>query len=389
MPMADSLQTLSIAFFGKEAVHKKNAQAQVADLIAAWKRENKGGRINFVIPVEPVTDSLEDLIDYGLTSGYSLCLVGHQSKLENPKVASILAGADVTPYQIAESNSVASGLIGALLSAGFENRLILLADPETDDTAYSVVLKATAMGIKVRSLLHGMDEVYLMPDNEEEGETPVTSDVEEFDDEELEDLEDEPDEDEVDIEESDDAFDDLEALDFDEEDDEPDKNESDEDESDEDESDEDEPAFAWKPSTSAVDAPVTSTEQPEDEESEDNENEGPEMPITATTDRPWTEARLMKMAEKDRKAFLAVAEEHGVLPGRGIKTAMMVSRILEAQNGGPVIQRKTVTAKPKMVNVVTDKPARAKKSAAPEHAEVMAFIDLAQSALDLAKKMLG
>jgi len=104
-------------------------------------------------------------------------------------------------YSLRVDMSIAKGMVSAL-SVWDDARLILIADPNQDDDAYTALVTAAGMGIKVRSLLHGLDEVLMETPEEEPPDMRVVED--EFDDEQETEL----DEDDDELEPSDEDLDD-------------------------------------------------------------------------------------------------------------------------------------------------------------------------------------
>ena len=341
VPMADSPRTLSIGFFGAQEVHRNNSRALIDDLVAAWKRDNKNGKVSFVFPVDTFTGTMEDLADHAVTSGHRLGFVGHKADFENPKLQPFLPEANGTVYNVKDGGSITNGIVGALAVAS-EARLILVSDPNEDDDAYAAFEVASGMGITVRSLLQGLDEIVMESDDEQENNTVAVA-PEEFDDETLEDL------DEDDVVEGD-EFDQIDqAIDAD----------VDEDEA-------DEPV-----------ADVISIDSDVEDEVDDDEP----VAVEASDDAPWTEERLQAMADTDRTAFYALAASHDILPGRGIKTTTMITRILEA-NGVTVEKKAPVKRVPKVSadGTPAKRLGRPRKDAAP--VEVTKLVDMAQELAD-------
>lgn len=316
--MADSTRTLAIGFFGATEVHSKNARALIEDLVAAWKRDNKNGKVSFVLPLDTFTNTIEDFADYAVTSGYRLGLVGHQADFDNPKVTPFihaLPDSAGTTHIVKDGGSVANGIIGAL-AVSSDTRLILISDPNEDDEAYAAFEVAAGMGITVRSLLQGLDEIVMESDDEQENITVAVA-PDEFDDEALEDL------DEDDVVEGD-EFDEIDKAidaDVDEED--------------------------------VAPAQMTIVE----DKDEDDEPVATAAPVS--DDAPWTEERLQAFSDTDRVGFLALAATYDILPGRGIKTTYMIDRILEAN--GITVEKKAPVKRARKVRVPDDAPVEVRK----------------------------
>jgi hypothetical protein len=322
-----------LGFVGEKEVHQDNASALLEDLITAYRRNNKGSNVRFVIPIDPFTRTIDNLIDFCLTSGFDLELLGYADSFDNVRVQPYV-GQAVEVLQIREGISLASAVVSRITSY-LECRLILIADSEDSDLAYIALEAATKKNVVVRSLLNGLDRVFLTSDDEElidmvvknrdeeeeieeeedeEGEEDFDDDADEFDDDAL----DEPKEE--DLDEDDEEIEDAEVID---EDDDDDVLDEDDEEPDEDDEEEDEPE-----EDSDVD-------EDDDVEDDDDDEEEEEMPKVTASPVKLTSASLTRLANKDRDAFYDLAAEHNVFPGRGMKVSMMVARILEGNNPAP------------------------------------------------------
>lgn len=397
--MGEPNGSLVLGFVGGAEVHRDNACALIEDLISAYKRDHKHGTVRFYLALDPFTDTIVDLADYCLTSGYQLGLVGHEADFRRGEVRQWEKDAEGNIYKLKDSTLTAQGLVGAL-GVWEDSRLILLADPNEDDNAYAGVVAATGMEIPVRSLLNGLDKVVLESDDEEQIEMrrddTDLDEEEEFDEEETDfdddDLEEEvEDEEDLDDEDGDvveeDEDDDLEDGDEEEPEDEDDDLEEEEPEDEESEDDgldeedaDDEDADAEEGDVEDFD----DDEEPEDEESDEEEED--EMPVKpkskakASPEVRMTESSLTRLAERDKDAFYELAADHDVLPGRGQKIPIMIRKVLEANGVTPAAPKRTAApaapakrpvakktapaAKPPVKKARTAEPAPAKRTAA-------------------------
>lgn len=348
--MATSSQSLTLGFVGTDALHRDNVRALLSDLIDAYHRDYRNAPIRFLIAVEPAfTDTLVELADYCLTSGHTLGLVGHDEFFEQESVKPFMTDALGNLMRLTENSSIHKGMAASLALYPF-SRLIILGNPDEDDYVYASVVAARRKNILVQSLLDGLDKVVLETENntEEPPDMPRPSDEEEdleeeefeeeeFDDEDLDDDEDvfvEKEEEEEEEEEDSEEIEDEDDLE--ESEDEDDVAEEDDDDLDEEEENDEE-----------EEEDLADDDASEDEESEDEEEE--EMPPTRKTAAPktaapkpgqYTEDKLNRLALRDKTEFYKVAETFGVLPGRGIKVAMVIDRILQVQSGEPIRTKK-------------------------------------------------
>jgi hypothetical protein len=416
--MADAGMSFALGFIGNEPVHRDNARALLADLIAAYKRDNKTAKIRFILPTEPFTETMSDLADYCATSGYQIGFVGPD--FSGPEIAPYRADAEGNLYSLSAGSSLAKGMISAL-SVWDDTRLILVADPATDDAAYTALVTAVGMGIKVRSLLHGLDEVLMEnPDEEEQPDMHVVEDEEneEFDEEsEDEELEEEPidedgeEEDEIDYVALGTAADggdedaQVELVDLakaegidpdaygtwaevadllapvDESQEYDDEEESGEEESggaeDEDgffdttlEEGDEEEADEEDLTEEVVDEEDDDTEEEEGDDAEevgddsdevdDEESDAEEERTTVPANKKLTEESLIKLGERDKDAFYETCAEYDVYPGRGQKVPIMARKVMEAIEGGLV---KSARVKKPAAKKTTKKAAPAKRTA--------------------------
>lgn len=375
--MVDSGRSLVLGFIGHETVHRDNTRALLADLIAAYLRNNKGAQVTFILSANPFTDTMVDLADYCLTSGYKLGLIGHEDDFDGPAIDPYVADAVGNLHKIKPDQSIPVVMAATLKmwsNAQSSARMILIGDPNDDDAAYVALEASTEKSIPVRSLLKGLDIVQLKSDEEETPPMPVVPDDdleeedeyvddeledEEFEDEEEpepedEDLEEDEEEDPVDaelVDDEDDEDEDLEPEDDDVED-------EDDDEIGDEDADEEEPEEDDDLDDEEEVEDFDDSDEPDDEVSDDDEeNEEEEMVAPAKSSsapKRWTESRLLRLADKDREEFLALAKKYKVFPGRGIKNSTMATRIMEAIDGKPTkttaAPKKTATAKRSTAN---------------------------------------
>lgn len=380
--MADSGSSLVLGFFGRESVHRRNAEALLEDFVKAYHRNNKGAKVRFIlaIPDEGFTDTLEELADYAVNSDYQIGLVGHPSAFEDPRVQHYVEQARGSICELSKQNSLAQGTVNfiAAYKVMADVKLILLSNPEEDDLAYIAVEVAMGKDISVRSLLNGLDMVTVTPPENEQEHTqmprPVEEeeyDEEEIDEDEEEDFEPSEDEDEEEDEEPEDE-DDEEA---DEEDDEEGDAVEEEDVEEEDDVD-DEGAEEDDEAEDEDEEEEDLDEEDDDAEEEDVEEEkeevapvkkAPAKKTAASASVPLTQHALTQLAERDREAFYALARKHkyqgkSIRPGRGMKISMMVNRVLEA--AGKPVPKSTPAKKAPAKKVAATKKA-VRRTAAP------------------------
>lgn len=309
--MPDNAMSMAIGFLGEQDVHRDNAVALLDDLIDGHRRNNKNARIRFIVPVEPFTESMEDLADYCLNSGYVLDLVGHHDAFENVRVQQYMGHAEYVT-EVADKTSVANTIVNRL-APQLHNRLILLAEVTDkgdieNDLIYDAVVLAKSKNILVRSLVGGMEKV-LLPSEEEESENMPRASRREIEDEEgLED-----DEDGADAEADDDE-------------------------------DEDEEPAPRRRRRAAAAAPVEDDDEDDDDDDGDGEDDEDEEPAPASRKRAapraaaretvhYTEARLNRIATTNKDEFYGIAEGFNVFSGKGRKISTMIREVLEAQDG--------------------------------------------------------
>lgn len=375
--MADPQQSLAhpfvLGFVGDEAVHPANAKALLMDFIGVHLRQNKGAEIRFVLPADPFTDTMDELAELAYSSRYQLDIVTHD---DLPERWVGQAGAITVSDEVPLWGGVVARLVGEPSA-----RLILVADPNVDDVAYGAALNATERNVKTRSLLAGLDTVIFRPEEqpeEERVEMPPNFDEEEFDDEFEDDAED------------------ADAEDAEVEDDAEDTEDEGGEETEGDDADAEE-------------------EEDEDEEADDAvAEEAPPAPVRRTVKKAakkttkkakttgppvYTQRSLEQIVTEDKQEFLVIARSFGVEPGKGIKIATMISRILEAQESGQPYHKPPATKKAPPVKKVAaaKKVARrpeapTTKAAANSHsglpsAELKAAIRAAKAFLDLVDAM--
>jgi hypothetical protein len=359
-------------------------RALLTDFIKAYHHTNKGAKVRFVFAAEPFTDTMADLADFALTSGYDIGLVGHAGMEEDPAITPFWDAAEGSRQTLSEHTSLPQGIvsfIGAWQPIAAV-RLILLSDPEEDDNSYVAVDLAMGKNIPVRTMLKGLDIVSVKPDSEDS--TPDNDKEEQPDmarrDVEEEEYDDEVDVDDGDVEVDDDYYDseaeeddegaDEDGEDYDEEEgedeeepaprrrklavvedeDEEDLEESDEDdeeeeaeEADDELEDEDEEADDGEEGEDLEDDDVDEGEDDADDGDEEEEEDVAPAPKKKSrrsapapaADVPLTVNSLTRYAERDKEGFYELAAEYDVHPGRGMKISMMVERVLTAA-GKPV-----------------------------------------------------
>lgn len=268
--------------------------------------------------------------------------------------------------------------------------------------------------------------------DDEDLEDEEDSDEEDgVEDEEDEDVADDPEEDEDDEEESEEEDDDPDTEEEEDEDEEEDEPDSDEEEDEEEPDDEDDTEDAELDEEDDVESDDEDEDEEDDEESPDDEEEEEEPVARAPKKKAGTprltEARLTRMANNDREAFYELAAEHDVYPGRGIKIPTMIARILDPAGSGAAPKKKaaapvkkatkatkatksttkkrssTRTSAPaprptkstkKTVGKIAAAKASTKKTSTTtrrstsQQAKAEAFIELAQTALELAQTLL-
>jgi hypothetical protein len=352
---------LVLGFIGLDPVHRDNSRALINDLILAFKKTVKRPQVLFYLDAEGWSTTMAELCDFALTSGYGIGLIG-PSKYIDDKGQDILNAAEGNIFRLTDDQDISRSMVDAL-SVWPNSYLVIIADPEEDDDVFTSIELASAKGIRVRTLLHGMDKVTL-EENEtlEEEETPTVArkqvEEEEFDQDEAD-----VDYDDEDLDEEDDEN--VVEAEFEDEEDEeeepapPRKKRQappvvDEDEEEDDDGDDD-----YEDSGEDEES-----DQSDSEEDDDDEEEEESVPTdTATT--KWTTAKLQRLSETDREQFKAVAASYGILPGRGIKSSMMIDRILVAQKAGKTpkkIPARKVAAPVKKAAAKKTAPAPVKKA---------------------------
>lgn len=395
-----------MGFIGEQVVHRDNARALLEDLVIAHRRNNKKAQITCILDVEHYTDTMAELADWAITSGFKLGLAGHSAAFEVEAVRGLMPDAPGNIYMIKDDTLTGVGLVQVLAVWQFDSRLIIIADPNIDDNVYAAVEAAHGKNIPVKSLLEGLDMVLLEPNEqetppmriveplEEDGVEDEALEEEDYDDEELEEPEAEEEESEDEDEESedydDDSIEDAEVVDEEEaeeaedsevEDEAEEENEA-EDETEESDGDDEVDDAEEESEEDEVAEDSDQSEEDEAEEAEpepEEENEEAEemTPVKAKTKH--TEASLTALANKDREAFYALAAKYKITPGRGIKVPNMVARILEASGGKAPAPKKAaaapakkVAAKKAPVKKASPAAAVAKKKAAPAPAKKVA-----------------
>jgi hypothetical protein len=363
--MTDPSLALVLGFIGAEEVHKDNSRALLNDLIDVHKRTVKKAPVKVILAVDDWTDTMNELADYALTSGFTLDLIGHEEAFDDtPALGVLLAHPDCDVIQLEQGVSIGRGVVTAL-SAPANARLIIVGDPEEDDDVYTAVALACKGGITVRSLLHGLDDVAIIEDEPEEvAEVPRV--VEELESEDL-------------VEEE--NFDAIgEDGGYDEEPPEAPLLAGDED---------DDPGVGEDDDETIGAEP----DAPEDEED------------VAVATEEYTDESLRALAEGDPEAFNELGAKYGRARGRGIKTDMMIAAILAGGVENVPTKSKTPPgtkkkATPKKVAAVKQLPVEPRTKPTPAvpstngHAKatskavLKAALEAAQSFIDLAKSEL-
>ena len=130
---------LTLAFIGEQEVHRTNTRALLEDFVEGWQKQHRKGEVRVVLPPEQDagSDTMIDLDDWASTAGYD---VGY-----------------VTP----------GNMITELLEEA-DVRLILVGDPNDDDTLYAVAEEAAKYRIQTRSLINGLEKVVFDDDDFED-----------------------------------------------------------------------------------------------------------------------------------------------------------------------------------------------------------------------------
>lgn len=323
---------LTLAFVGNGEVHAANSRALIKDLISAHKKKAPNAKITFIFPIDDFTSTMDDLVDFGLTSGYDLELCGRPDDFKN------FATLKQQATKIYELKAPVRLLLQRILPQREDARLILIADPNEDDDAYNAVGWASESNIPVRSLLKGLDTVVFSDGDEEEQEESVARD-DDWDEEEADEAglhvvddeeeydeeteEEEAEEEEAEEEEETEEDEDVEAEGDDEFEDE-EEEESDEDEESE-EDEEEEEAEDEEEFEAEDDEEIEADEEDLDDDVETEEED--------VAPKKYTESQLTRLSDRDYEEFLEIAAKYRVKPGRGIRKANMVKQILEAQGG--------------------------------------------------------
>jgi hypothetical protein len=127
--MAEETARLTLAFVGDQEVHRNNARALLEDFVEGWLKQHRKGEVRVVLPDwDDPTDTMSDLDDWASTAGYA---VSHGLPEE----------------------------IVAVLQIEPDARLILVGDPNDDDTLYDVLEEAAKYRIQTRSLINGLEKV--------------------------------------------------------------------------------------------------------------------------------------------------------------------------------------------------------------------------------------
>lgn len=127
---------LTLAFVGEQEVHRNNSRALLEDFVDGWQKQHRKGEVKVILH-DFRTDTLDDIEDWAATSG----------------------------YEIVEES--AGGIVTLLLDE-VDARLILVGDPNDDDTLYAVAEEAAKYRIQIRSLINGLEKVVFDDDDFED-----------------------------------------------------------------------------------------------------------------------------------------------------------------------------------------------------------------------------
>jgi hypothetical protein len=126
---------LTLAFVGEQEVHRNNARSLLDDFVDGWQKQHRKGEVHVVLPdADPSTDTISDLDDWASTSGYEV---------------SYEKAPSVVPFLLEQSDV----------------RLILVGDPNDDDTLYDVAEEAAKYRVHTRSLINGLEKVVFDDDD--------------------------------------------------------------------------------------------------------------------------------------------------------------------------------------------------------------------------------
>jgi hypothetical protein len=365
---------LVFGFIGADNIHRDNAVALLDDLIAQYHRNNKGAEVVLYLACDPFTHTMADLADYALTSGYKLGLVGTETDLVVGALKPFLADAEGQVIRVTGKHTVPEMLVETISVYAKEARLILIADPNEDDDTYNAVIAATAKEIKVRTLLGGLDEVTLEPDDEEEETAPVPAEPEvepeseEYDDpQDLDDLAESDLSEDADVVDPDEEEGDIVDAELVESGDGALPEDSDNQNDPENNSDH---AEAEEPAAEPVEeepvAEATET-KPAPAKKATKATKTVKKVVSKSQTTPLNADALLALAESDRPAFYELAAEYNIKPGKGIKVLNMVNRILAATGGTPALapaKKAPATKKAAPAKAVAKKaPAPVKKTA--------------------------
>jgi hypothetical protein len=127
--MPDELPVLTLGFVGDDEVHRTNCLALLKDLVAAFHKQHRKAEVRVLLPEwDKPTDTMSDIDDWAATAGYD--------------VAHVSAGSIVT--ELLDQPDAC---------------LILVGNPEEDETVYAVAEEAAKCRVKTRSLINGLEKV--------------------------------------------------------------------------------------------------------------------------------------------------------------------------------------------------------------------------------------
>lgn len=349
--MAEETPVLTLGFVGDDIVHRANSLALLKDLVLGFTKQHRKAEVAVILPDTKATETHDDIEDWAGTAGYVIEFV--------------------SPGDI----------VTALLKAD-DARLILVGDPNEDDTVYAVAEEAGKYKLQTRSLINGLEKVVF--DDDELDPDEISDGFHEVD------LDGDPDDD---LAIDDDlAADPLAAPDLDVLADLADGGEV--------EAQEEikqiaaaldiatEPFETWADAVTAirgtkeddstpdeVDPTPTPTLTPETGASAPTPSSTPAEDVQPTagdvTEEPDPEeadgvvGRVYtreQLEAKDFPAVKAIALENGIPPGRGMKHNVLVNKILQAQGTEDVAPVKAKVKKEKPLAVVPE-PAKVEEIA--------------------------
>lgn len=137
--MAEETACLTLAFVGEQEVHRNNARALLDDFVDGWQKQHRRGEVDVILPDwDDPTDTMADIDDWASTSGYNVNHTGVRN------------------------------LIAEYLLNASDARLILVGDPNDSDMLYDVTEEAAKYRIQTRSLINGLEKVVFDDDDFED-----------------------------------------------------------------------------------------------------------------------------------------------------------------------------------------------------------------------------